>query len=65
MYSDGKVTISWEELCGGMPRILIAIFLGIVISAPLELKIFNDEIDALLKEDIVNNGEESIKKNPC
>lgn len=64
MYSDGKVTISWEELCGGMPRILIAIFLGIVISAPLELKIFNDEIDALLKEDIVNNGEESIKKNP-
>lgn len=45
MYSDGKVTISKDELIGGLPRILIAIFLGIVISAPLELKIFSAEID--------------------
>lgn len=62
MYSDGKVSIGKKELCSGMPRILIAIFLGIVISAPLELKIFNEEIDALMKEDIINNSEESIKK---
>ena len=45
MYSDGKVTISKDEILGGLPRILIAIFLGIVISAPLELKIFKSSIE--------------------
>lgn len=44
MYSDGKVTISKEEFICGLPRITIAIFLGIVISAPLELKIFEKKI---------------------
>gem|GEM_PF-32766 len=46
MYSDGKPTISWKELFSGLPRIVIAIFLGIVISFPLELKLFEDEIEA-------------------
>lgn len=44
MYSDGKVSISWDEFVGGLPRIIIAIFLGIVISAPLELRIFKGKI---------------------
>ncbi len=57
MYSDGKPTISGKEFLSGLPRILIAIFLGIVISAPLELKIFDNEI----KGYIVNN---EIEKNP-
>ena len=48
MYSDGKVSISKDELIGGLPRILIAIFLGIVISAPLEIKIFDKEIDTVI-----------------
>lgn len=48
MYSDGKVSISKQELFNGLPRIIIAIFLGIVISAPLELKIFEREIDKQL-----------------
>lgn len=52
MYSDGEVTISKDEFVGGLPRILIAIFLGIVISAPLELKIFEDEIATHLKNDL-------------
>lgn len=64
MYSDGKVTISWEEICGGLPRILIAIFLGIVISAPLELKIFNDEINDLLKADIIKSNQAQVKEDP-
>lgn len=45
MYSDGKHTISWQEFWGGFPRIVIAIFLGIVISNPLELRIFEKEIN--------------------
>lgn len=44
MYSDGKVTISARELKAGLPRIIMAIFLGIVISTPLELRIFEDKI---------------------
>lgn len=50
MYSDGKVTISWMELASGMPRIIMAVFLGIVISTPLELKIFADEIGITIEE---------------
>lgn len=50
MYSDGKVTIGWQELKSGLPRIIMAIFLGIVISYPLELKIFDDEIQVKIEE---------------
>ena len=44
MYSDGKVSISKQEFFSGLPRIVIAIFLGIIISAPLELEIFKEAI---------------------
>lgn len=50
MYSDGKATISWNEFTSGLPRIIIAIFLGIVISTPLELKIFEDEINVTIEK---------------
>ena len=50
MYSDGKVTISWYEFASGLPRIIMAVFLGIVISTPLELKIFEDEINVTIRE---------------
>lgn len=74
MYSDGKVTISKQEFLSGLPRILISIFLGIVISAPLELQIFDqeikDEIKRVQKEQIeqdylndtlVNQAQSSLK----
>ena len=50
MYSDGKYTISWGELAAGTPRLIIAVFIGIVISVPLELKIFEDEINVKIAE---------------
>ena len=50
MYSDGKVTISWREFTSGLPRIIMAVFLGIVISTPLELKIFESEISVKIEE---------------
>lgn len=56
MYSDGQVTITWREFYSGLPRIIMAIFLGIVISTPLELKIYEDgidnEIEALKREEL-------------
>lgn len=51
MYTDGKHTISGQELKAGLPRIIIAIFLGIVISTPLELKIFEDRIESQIAKD--------------
>lgn len=58
MYSDGKVTISWREFYSGLPRIIMAIFLGIVISTPLEMKIFEDRIDSqVVKDNIVRNNQ--------
>lgn len=53
MYSDGKHTISWGEIRSGLPRIIMAIFLGIVISTPLEMKIFSDQITARVA---IDNG---------
>lgn len=50
MYSDGKVTISWKEFWSGLPRIVMAIFLGIVISTPLELKIYEKSINTEIKD---------------
>lgn len=45
MYSDGKHSISKMEILTGLPRLIIAIFLGIVISTPLEIKVFEKEVD--------------------
>ncbi|WP_346856324.1 DUF4407 domain-containing protein [uncultured Draconibacterium sp.] len=41
---DGKKTISRQELLEAAPRLVMAIILGFVISTPLELKIFESEI---------------------
>lgn len=60
MYSDGKVTISWREFTSGLPRIIMAIFLAIVISTPLELKIFEDAIDIRIEQDKENLLNERI-----
>jgi hypothetical protein len=57
MYSDGKHNISWAEFQSGLPRIIMAIFLGLVISTPLEMKIFSDQIDSQLLEDNGNRIE--------
>ncbi|MDD6528909.1 MAG: DUF4407 domain-containing protein [Prevotella copri] len=62
MYSDGKVTISRQEFFCGLPRIIIAIFLGIVISAPLELKIFDQEIKDFLKDELSDKVEVKVKQ---
>ena len=40
----------WQELLQASPRIVLAIIIAIVISKPLELKIFEKEIDQVLLE---------------
>ena len=51
---DGKKTISWGELGEAFPRLLMAILLGFVIATPLELKLFESEINAQIsKENLI------------
>jgi hypothetical protein len=42
---DGESSISLKELGNAFPRLLMAILLGLTISAPLETKIFEKEIE--------------------
>jgi hypothetical protein len=46
---DGRRTISKQELIEAAPRLVMAIILGLVISTPLELKLFESEINAEIK----------------
>ena len=63
MYTDGKHTISLKEIGLGLPRIIIALFLGVVISTPLELKIFEDEINVEIDQLIEIKLDEYIQKD--
>jgi hypothetical protein len=58
MYSDGKHTISKAEFWGGFPRIILAIFLGVVISTPLEIRVFQDKINFQVMIDQGKVGED-------
>lgn len=58
MYSDGTHRITKEELRGGTPRLILAFFIGIVISTPLELRLFKDKIQAQI---IIDQGEAQNK----
>ena len=40
----------WKELLQASPRIILALIIAVVISKPLELKIFEKEIDQVLLE---------------
>lgn len=53
MYSDGTHKITNEEWKGAFPRLILAIFIGVVISTPIELRIFKDKIQAQL---IIDQG---------
>jgi hypothetical protein len=46
---DGSERISWQEFRQAIPRLLMAILLGVCISAPLEIRILKPEIDAQLE----------------
>jgi hypothetical protein len=45
---DGTDKVTWKEFGQAMPRIIIALILGFAISAPLEIKILESEIDSEL-----------------
>ena len=59
IVSSIKKTVSWKnQLLLTLPRLVLAMFLGIVISKPLELKIFEKEINKQLNTIIQRNKTE-------
>ncbi len=48
-HGDGTEKITKEELKNGLPRIVMAVFIGICLSAPLETRVFKSEIDSQLE----------------
>lgn len=55
-----KTGTSNQQILQATPRILLAIMIGIVISRPLELKIFNKEIREKLKTSYLNGQRSKI-----
>ncbi len=47
---DGTDNITWKEFGQAVPRLLIALILGLTISKPLELKIIETEINVELRK---------------
>jgi len=59
----------WQELLQASPRIVLALIIAIVISKPLELKIFEKEIDRVLLEQknemtLLNQGQIAEQFSP-
>ena len=54
----------WKDFGFALPRILLAVLLAVVISKPLELKIFEKEINAemvLMQQEIFKGQEDQVK----
>jgi hypothetical protein len=58
--SINKNASVWKQVLQATPRILLAIMIGLVISRPLELKIFDKEIRERLKVSYLNNQRSKI-----
>lgn len=59
-----KKTGVWkEELNQAWLRIVLAVFIGVVIATPLELKLFEDEVNAKVEENLKGQLTESRKAN--
>lgn len=63
MHTDGKDTLSWKKIRAALPRIIMTIFLGIVISTPLEMKVFNDRIESQLLKDNIERINDAKSKS--
>jgi hypothetical protein len=49
-HGDGTDKITWGEFGRAIPRIVMAIVIGLVLSKPLEIRIMQTEIEAKLRE---------------
>lgn len=47
--SDGSDSITWTQFSKAIPRIVMAVIIGVCISAPLEIRVLKPEIEAQLE----------------
>lgn len=47
-HGDGTENITWGEIKGALPRIVMAIIIGFTLSKPLEIRVMESELDAKL-----------------
>tara|TARA_X000000950_G_scaffold275298_1_gene361495 strand:- start:131 stop:1384 length:1254 start_codon:yes stop_codon:yes gene_type:complete len=59
---DGTDAITWGEFRGAIPRIIMGIIIAITISKPVELRMFETEIDVELHSRQKDKYKETIKK---
>jgi hypothetical protein len=60
---DGTEAITWSEIKGAIPRILMGIIIALTISKPVELRMFKTEIDVKLQDSQTLHEIEKKKKN--
>lgn len=62
IVSIKKTDIFWQEFRQGIIRIILAIFIGIVIATPIELKLFSPEIISKVEENNRKEYEKTIEQ---
>jgi hypothetical protein len=63
---DGTEAITWDEFKGAIPRIIMGVIIAITISKPVELRMFETEIDVKLNEkqmEVYSNHKKLVEKN--
>ena len=48
-HGDGTEKITLDEFIGAIPRLLMALIIGFTLSKPLEIRVMQSELDAILK----------------
>lgn len=59
---DGTEKITWDELKSAIPRIIMGAIIAITISKPIEIRMFQTEINIKLKERQIEQQTEYINK---
>lgn len=47
-HGDGSSKITWDEFKGALPRLFMALIIGVCLSTPLEIRVMKSEIEAAL-----------------
>lgn len=61
MYSDGTSNITLQEWKSASPRLIIAVFIGVVISTPVEMLMFDGRINSYIEEQAQIKSSQSIQ----
>lgn len=59
---DGTEAITWQELKGAVPRLIMGAIIALTISKPVEIRMFKTEIDAKLYEEQLKLQKEYEKR---